>query len=191
LRRQLHVKREWLVAHNMLPGKVFTYNSGFYGLSFLLRLMEIEHAGDDSAKATLTVEWDRSKWPSIYIPPPFQGPGGFKLGPRGIWRSRIVEVPYLMQDHKFVTQIAALAVKGDVHVTGYRVWASFDTGLTYQLSTQRLAGQHSAASMQRFAFNDRSVRFHLYGVGHDEIVVTQNPAINATTRCSCFIGEPK
>jgi hypothetical protein len=184
----LHVKREWLSAHNILPGKVFTYNSGFYGLSFLLRAMEIEHAGDDSAKATLTVEWDRSKWPSIYIPPPFQGPGGFKLGPRGIWRSRIVEVPYLLQDHKFVTQIAALAVKGDVHVTGYRVWASFDTGATYQL----LATTPGWAAYGRndFAFNEsENFGVSLYGVGQDEIVVTQNQADQRDDTLLIFVNN--
>jgi hypothetical protein len=183
----LHVKREWLTGHSMLPGKVFTYNSGFYGLSFLLRLMEIEYPADDSAKATINVEWDRSKWPSIYIPPPFQGPGGFKLGPRAIWRSRVTEVPYLMQDHKFVTQIATLAVKGDIHATGYRVWASFDAGQTYLLLDTTPGWSAFGRVNATFADTDHGFGFHLYGVGFDDIVVNQTPAEQADDTLLCFI----
>jgi hypothetical protein len=185
---QLHVKREWLTANNLLPGKVFTYNSGFYGLSFLLRLLEIEHAADDSGKATITVEWDRSKWPSIYVPPPFQGPGGFKLGPRAIWRSTVTEVPYLLQDHRFVTQIAPLAAKGDVHVTGFRIWASFDSGSTYQL----LATTPGWAAYGRveFAFlpTDTGFGFRPYGPDWDEIIVGQTIAQQSDDTLLCFIG---
>src|SRR4030095_14833108 len=115
-RGTLEVKREWITNNNILPGWVFTYNSGFYGLSFLMRLLEIEYGSDDSAKATLTVEWERSKWPSIYVPPGFEGPGGFELGPRALWVSVLTEVTYIMTDPDFVTQVAPLAVRGNVEV---------------------------------------------------------------------------
>ena len=96
------------------------------GISFLLRLLEVEYAADKDAAATLTVEWERSKWPSLYIPPAFQGPGGFVIGPRAIWQSRITEVPYLLLDQKFDTQVVVLATRGNVEVQGYRIWFTLD-----------------------------------------------------------------
>src|SRR5215470_13580525 len=94
----LTVKREWLTNNGLLPGVVFTYSSAFYGLSFLMRLQEIEYPADNAAEAALTVEWERSKWPAIYLPPGFQGPGGFVSGPRAIWYASMSEVPYLLAD---------------------------------------------------------------------------------------------
>lgn len=189
-RGDLTVKREWLTNNNMLPGKVFTYNSGFYGLSFLMRLLEVEHASDNSASAVMTVEWERSKWPSLYVPPGFQGPGGFVLGPRAIWRSRITEVPYLLADQKFDTQVVCLAVRGNVEVQGYRIHISLDGGTTYDIvpaasstssfaSFGRLFSQMSATLQQSV--------FHLYGCDLDE-VVSQTLAEQRDDNLLLFIG---
>ncbi len=170
----LHVKREWLTANNMLPGKIFLYASGFYRLQFYLRLLEIEYAADNSAKASITVEWERSIWPSLYIPPAFRGPGGILLGPRPIWQARITEVPYLLLDHRFATQIAALAVKGNVEVRGFRVWASFDSGDTYTLLKDN--NQFAAFGILYASFSPgvNVAWFTLYGIGFEDTVVTQN-----------------
>lgn len=171
----LDVKREFLTAHNLLPGKTITYNSAFYGLSFLLRINQIEYPADRDAKATLSVEWDRAKWPSLYIPPGFQGPGGFILGPRGIWQSRITEIPYLLLDKKFLTQIVPLAIKGNHETTGFRVWASFDNGANY----------HDLSNSNNFGFfgrvnaaigtTDPGVGVNMFGIGQDNLA-TQNTA---------------
>jgi hypothetical protein len=187
----LTVKREWLTKNSMLPGKIFEYDSGFYDLSFLLRLQEIEYGADSAAQATLSVEWERSKWPSLYIPPPFQGPGGFVIGPRGIYRSRITEVPYLLADHKFVTQIVPLAVRGDVTTQSYRVWASFDGGAVYQLvpddaSTSSFPAYGTLNSGGITTGNSGWVQFFLYGVGLDS-VISKTAAQQADDTLLCFI----
>jgi len=174
----LTVKREWLTNHSILPGNVITYNSGFYDLSFLLRVDEIEHAADDKASAKMTVEWDRSKWPSLYIPPGFQGPGGFVIGPRAIWQSRITEVPYLMANHAFETQVVPLAIRANQEVHGFRTWISLDGGTTYQIvpndsSTSSFCayGRLSLA----LAIQATGMWFHVYGVDLGDIV-TQTDA---------------
>jgi hypothetical protein len=177
-RGDLRVKREWLTKHNMQPGEVFTYNSGFYGLSFLLRLLELEHAADSAADATITVEWERSKWPSLYIPPPFQGPGGFETGPRAIWKSKVTEVPYVMEDQRFDTQVVTLAVRGNVEVQGYRTWLSVDGGATYQIIPNDASTNAFAIYGRTYGGigdKDGGVGFNLYGIGLDEIV-SQTPA---------------
>src|SRR4030095_4768613 len=177
-RGTLEVKREWITNNNILPGWVFTYNSGFYGLSFLMRLLEIEYGSDDSAKATLTVEWERSKWPSIYVPPGFEGPGGFELGPRALWVSVLTEVTYIMTDPDFVTQVVPLAVRGNVEVQGFRTWLSFDNGATYDLfppdgSTSQFGSL--GILYANIGAADSSFQAHLYGIDLDEIV-TQTPS---------------
>jgi hypothetical protein len=174
----LTVKREWIETNALLPGMIFWFDSGFYGLSFLMRLLEVEHAADASASAVMTVEWERSKWPSLYVPPGLQGPGGFVLGPRAIWRSSITEVPYLLLDQRFDTQIVAHAVKGNVEVMGYRVWVSLDGGSTYQCIPT--SGSNSSFSYfgrvgQAIPLNGTAMWVTLFGVGHDEIV-SQTPA---------------
>jgi hypothetical protein len=186
---QLPVKREWLEHNGMLPGKLFTYDSAWYGWSIAMRLLEIEYPSDNSSKAILTVSWETAIWPSIYIPPPFQGPGGFVLGPRGIWQSRVTEVPYLLQDHRFLTQIACLAVKGNVETIGYRIWASFDGGATYQ----DLSNTNDFAAFGRLNLPmiSSSVAFWatLYGAGQDQ-VVTQTPGQQSDDTYLAFIdGE--
>lgn len=185
-RGTLVVKREWL--GNKLPGDVFLYQSGFYQLQFYLRLLQVEHASDDSASATLTVEWERAVWPSLFIPDPFQGPGGFTLGPRAIWIARITEVPYLLQDHRFLTQIAALAIRGNIEVIGFRVWASFDAGLTYQILATEQTRSFAAFGLVYAAFGPTvgGCWCRLYGVALDE-VVTQTPAQQANDTLLCFI----
>jgi len=183
---QLHVKREWLETNAMLPGMVFTYDSAFYSLAIAMRLLEIEYPADNSAKASLTVQWESAIWPSLYIAPPFPSPGGFTLGPRAIWASRITEVPYLLQDHRFVTQIVPLAVKGNVEVIGYRVWASFDNGATYQ----DLSNSNEFAAFGRLTLDLSSASYslwaNLYGVGSDQ-VVSQLPAQLSDDTLLCFI----
>jgi len=185
----LTVKREWLTDNGMLPGKLFTYNSGFYNLSFLLRLQEVEYQADTSAKAVLTVEWDRSKWPSIYHPPGFQGPGGFVLGPRAIWQSRIVEVPYLKADQKYDTQLIALAVRGNVEVQSFRTWISFDSGTTYQ----QVPNDESSSSFAYFGRLSHAIGtgetgfgVYLFGIGHD-LIVSQTDAQWADDNLLCFV----
>ena len=169
----LTVKREWLTNNSMLPGMVFTYNSAFYGLSFLMRLLEIEHAADSSAEAKLSVQWEQSKWPSLYKPPGFQGPGGFILGPRAIWKSRITEVPYLLADQNFDTQLIFLAVRGNVEVQGFRIWVSLDGGSTYDIvpndsSTSAFASYGKLDT--QISISIQSATFYLYGIDLDEVV---------------------
>src|SRR5215471_9281856 len=174
----LKVKREWLTNNALLPGMVIEYDSGFYGLSFLLRLQEVEHSADNSASAALTVEWERSKWPSLYTPPGFQGPGGFVIGPRAVWKSKIIEVPYLLADQKFDTQILPLAVRANNEVEGFRVWISFDGGGTYVLVPNDASTSSFASFGRTFGAigpTDGGVGFYLYGVDLDR-VVSQTPA---------------
>ena len=185
----LTVKREWLTNNNILPGQLFTYNSGFYGLSFLVRLTEVEYQADSSAKAVMTVEWDRSKWPSIYHPPGFQGPGGFVLGPRAIWQSRIMEVPYLKADQKFDTQVIPLAVRGNVEVQSFRTWVSFDSGTTYQL----VPNDESSSSFAYFGRLSHAIGtgetgfgIYLFGIGLD-LIVSQTDAQWADDNLLCFV----
>ena len=173
----LTVKREWLTNNQMLAGTVFTYSSAFYGLSFFMRLYEIEYPSDNAAEATLTVEWERSKWPAIYLAPGVHGPGGFISGPRAIFQSQMSEIPYLLADHAFLTQLVPFAVRGNVDVQGYRIWISFDGGSTYQIVP-------SSASTSMFGsmglvntavlVGDTTILTNLYGVDLDE-VVTQTP----------------
>jgi hypothetical protein len=194
----LHVKREWLTTNSMVAGKVFTYNSVFYGpspglgLSFLMRLLEVAYPKDDSAEATLTVEWERSKWPSIFVPQPFQGPGGFVLGPRAIWQSKITEVPYLLLDQKFDTQVVILATRGNVEVQGYRIWFTLDPdpNPVYQLvpddsSTSSFASYGRLTALMS-ATNGRA-DFNLFGIDLDE-VVSQTPAEQQDDNLLLFVG---
>ena len=174
----LTVKREWVATNQVLPGTVITYNSGFYDLSFLLRVHEIEYASDSTASAKLSVEWDRSKWPSLYVPPPFQGPGGFVLGPRAIWKSRLMEVPYLLKDKAFSTQVVPLAVRANQEVAGFRNWMSLDAGVTYQeLPNEASTSSFSAYGTLRYAITAtaQGMWFFLYGVDLD-LVVSQTQA---------------
>ena len=174
----LTVKREWLTNNAVLPGVVFTYSSAFYGLSFLMRLQEIEYPADNAAEAALTVEWERSKWPAMFIPPGFQGPGGFVSGPRAIWKSGMNEIPYLLADHQFVTQLVPFAVRGNVEVQGYRIWVSLDGGSTYQVMP-------SAASTSQFGSfglvasavgtGDATISTNLYGIDLDDVVSQTSP----------------
>jgi hypothetical protein len=185
----LTVKREWLTAHAMLPGKLFWFDSGFYGLSFLVRLLEVEHQADNSASAIMTVEWERSKWPSLYVPPPFQGPGGFVLGPRAIWQLRVAEVPYLMEDQRYDTQIITLAVRGNVEVQGYRTWVSFDGGNTYQiLPSDSSSGSFASFGRTFGAMGDHGggMGFYLFGIDLDK-VVSQTDAQWKDDNLLCFI----
>jgi hypothetical protein len=182
----LHVKREWLSNNNVLPGQIITYNSAFYALSFLLRLDQVEYPADKDAKATLTVEWDRSKWPSLYIAPGFQGPGGFVMGPRAVWKLRITEVPYLLHDKKFLTQVVCLGVKGNYELAGFRVWASFDGGQTYQdLANSNHFGYYGKTDAA-FADTGGAVTMRFYGVALDQIE-TQTPAQQNDDTLLCFI----
>jgi hypothetical protein len=187
----LTVKREWLTRNSVLPGQVFTYNSGFYELSFLLRLLEVEYAADNSAQATLTVEWERSKWPSLFIPPPFQGPGGPVIGPRAIWKSRIAEVPYVMEDQRFDTQVITLAVRGNVESQGYRTWVSLDDGATYQIMPNDASTNSFAAYGRTYGAvgdSDTGIGFNLYGIGLDK-VVSQTAAQWKDDNLLMFIGN--
>jgi hypothetical protein len=188
---ELTVKREWLDNNNMLPGLVFTYNSAFYGLSFLMRLLEVEHEADKSAEAKLSVQWEQSQWPGLYHPPAFQGPGGFILGPRAIWKSRITEVPYLLADQKFDTQLICLAVRGNVEVQGYRIWISMDGGSTYDI----VPNDASTSAFASFARLDTALSnivqqatFYLYGIDQDE-VVSQTDAEMHDDNLLCFIDQ--
>jgi hypothetical protein len=184
---QLVVKREWLTNNHILPGNVFLYNSAYYSLSFYLRLLEVEHDADSSAKATMTVQLERAKWPSLYIPPGFQGPGGFVLGPRAIWESRVTEVPYLLTNHAFLTQIVCLAVQGNVEVMGYRIWASFDNGATYDC----LANTNNFGAFGILAYalgaGTNSGWFYVYGPNHDQIVQSQTNTQGLDDTLLCFI----
>jgi len=185
----LHVRREWLDNNNALPGSVFFYESAFYGLQWYMRLLEVEHAADNSAVATMTVEWERSVWPSLYIPPGFQGPGGFVMGPRAIWNSRVVEVPYTLLDKKFLTQIACLSIKGNVEVIGYRIWASFDNGATYQcLSSSNNFGAFGVLAADTGTAST-SAWWNIYGPNHDEIVLPQTVAQVNDDTLLCFVGN--
>lgn len=192
-RGELTVKREFLKDNALLPGMIFWFDSGFYGLSFLMRFLELEHAADSSPSATMTVEWERSKWPSLYVPPPFQGPGGFVLGPRAIWQSRITEIPYLLLDEKFDTQVVVHAVRQNVEVQGYRVWVSFDNGATYQMVP-------NASSTSAFSYFGRlgpgaigtaetGMGFTLFGVGLDEVVSQTNAQWNDDNLLAFIDGE--
>lgn len=186
----LTVKREWLTNNQLLPGVVFTYSSAFYGLSFLMRLQEIEYSADNAAEASLTVEWERSKWPAIYLPPGFQGPGGFVSGPRPIWQSQMSEIPYLLADHKFVTQLVPFAVRGNVEVQGYRIWISFDGGSTYQVVPNAAStSQFGSMGLVNVAVltTDTTIRCNLYGIDLDE-VVTQTPADQSNDNLLILIG---
>jgi len=188
-RGTLTVRREWLTNNAVLVGMVIQYNSGFYGLSFYLRVLEIEYPADNAAQAIMTVEWERSKWPSIYIPPPFVGPGGFVLGPRSIWQSRITEIPYILQDHRFETQLIALAVRGNVEVQGYRTWISLDSGSTYQVMPD--ASSTSAFSAfgrltTSLTDTDTTVYFSLYGIDLDS-VVSQTAAQQSDDNLMLFV----
>jgi hypothetical protein len=169
----LTVKREWLSTNNILPGTVIEYNSAFYGLTFWLRVLEIEYAADNAASAKISVDWERSKWPSLYVPPGFEGPGGFFTGPRELYKSKIIEVPYLMADRRFATQVLALAVRGNIEVHGMRIWASFDGGTSYQ----QLPDSASNSSFCAYGVNDAAIgtadttfSFQGYGIDQDTIV---------------------
>jgi hypothetical protein len=174
----LTIKREWLTNNQVLPGIVFTYNSSFYGLSFFMRLYEIEYPADKAAEAVLTVEWERSKWPAIYLAPGVHGPGGFVSGPRAVFQSQMSEIPYLLADHAFLTQLVPFAVRGNVEVQGYRIWISFDGGNTYQIvpnaSSTSMFGSMGLVNTAVGA-TDTTILTNLYGVDLDE-VVTQTPA---------------
>jgi hypothetical protein len=190
-RGTLDVKREWISNNSLLPGVVFTYDSAFYGLAFLLRLLEIEYAADDSAKAVMTVEWERSKWPAVYIPPGFQGPGGFHIGPRAIWISGMGEVPYLLADQKFDTQLLPAAVRGNVEVQGFRIWLSFDGGATYQLMpNEQSTSQFASYGRVQTAITagNTGVMCNLYGIDLDD-VVSQTAAQQADDNLLVFIGS--
>jgi hypothetical protein len=184
----LNVKREWLDANNLLPGQVFEFDSGFYTRSFLCRLLEIEYPADNGSKAALNVEVDRSRWPSLYIPPPFQGPPPILTGPRALYFARITEVPYLMQDHRFQTQVTALAIKGNVEVIGYRVWVSFDGGLTYSIAS--VTDRFSVFGVLPVAIGTLHTTFlaYLYGAGLDE-VVSQTLEQTLDDTLLCFIDD--
>lgn len=187
----LKVKREWLTDHSLLPGKVITYNSGFYGLSFLLRLLDIEHAADTDASATITVEWERSKWPTIFTPPAFQGPGGFVLGPRAIWKSSIREVPYLIADGKFDTQVIPLAVRGNVEVQGFRTWISLDGGSTYEVVPESSSSSAFCSFGRLYAaitVQNANFGFYLYGIDLDEVVSQDDTQWN-NDNLLCFIDS--
>jgi hypothetical protein len=183
----LVVKRDWVNAHNVLPGRIIELDSSFYGYSFFCRVLKRENDGDESAKSTLTVEVDRSSWPQLYTGTPYPLPGDFQIGPRAIWRSSLVEVPYLMQDHRFVTQIAPLAIRGNAATVGFRIWASFDNGGTYNL----LSTTRGWAGFGRTTTNLDTTRdfvyAHLYGVALDD-VVTQTPAEQADDNLIAVMG---
>jgi len=187
----LTVKREWLTNNSILPGVVFTYSSAFYGLSFLMRLNEIEYAADNTAEAALTVEWERSKWPAIFLPLGFQGSGGFVSGPRAIWQKQMSEVPYLLADHKFLTQLVPFAVRGNVEVQGFRIWISFDGGATYQvLPNAASTSQFGSFGLVNTAVltTDTHILTNLYGIDLDD-VVTQNAAQQADDTLLILIGS--
>jgi len=170
---ELTVRREWLTNNSILPGTVITYNSGFYGLTFMLRVDDIEYEADNAAEAKLTVEWERSKWPGVYYPPGFQGPGGFFTGPRALYKTKIMEVPYLLADQKFATQVVCLAVRGNVEVHGMRIWASFDGGTSYQQlpdasSTSTFAAYGTLTATIGPA--NTSLFYSAYGIDQDDVV---------------------
>jgi len=190
MRGTLTVKREWLTNNNILPGVVFTYSSGFYGLSFLMRLYEIEYSADNTAEAALTVEWERSKWPAIYLPPGFQGPGGLFTGARAIWKSQMFEIPYLLADHKFVTQLIPFAVRGNVEVQGFRIWVSFDGGSTYDIMPNAAStSQFGSMGLINTAVlaTDTTILVNLYGIDLDD-VVTQTPSQQLDDTLLVIIG---
>ena len=142
-----------------------------------MRLLEIEYPADKDAAAKMTVEWEHSKWPSLYNAPGFQGPGGFVLGPRGIWQSRITEVPYLLADQKFDTQVIALAVRGNVEVQGFHVWISFDGGSTYSVfpTQSSTSGFASYGKLTVATGTAQRADFNLFGIDLD-LVVSQSPS---------------
>jgi hypothetical protein len=187
----LTVKREWLTNNQILPGLVFTYNSAFYGLSFFMRLYEIEYPADKAAEAVLTVEWERSKWPAIYLAPGVHGPGGFVSGPRAIWQSQMSEIPYLLADHKFLTQLVPFAVRGNVEVQGFRVWVSFDGGATYQIvptsSSTSMFGSMGLVNTAVLA-TDTTILTNLYGIDLD-LVVSQTPAQQLDDTLLLLVGS--
>jgi len=186
----LTVKREWLTNNAMLAGTVFTYNSSFYGLSFLMRLYEIEYPADKAAEATLTVEWERGQWPAMYLAPGVHGPGGFVSGPRAIFQSQMSEIPYILADHAFLTQLVPFAVRGNVDVQGYRIWVSFDGGQTYQVlpnaASTSMFGSMGLVNTAVLA-TDTTILTNLYGVDLDE-VISQNAAQQNNDTLLCLIA---
>jgi len=187
----LTAKREWVTNNSVLPGVVFLYNSAFYGLSFYMRCYEIEYAADNAAEAALTVEWERSKWPQIYHPPGFQGPGGFVVGPRPIWQSQMSEVPYVLADKKFATQLVPFAVRGNYEVQGYRIWISFDGGATFQIvPTATSTSQFGQMGLVQTAVlaTDTTIKANLYGIDLDDIV-TQTAAQQADDNLILIMGS--
>jgi hypothetical protein len=188
----LTVKREWLTNNSILPGVVFTYTSTFYGLSFLMRLYEIEYQADKDAAATLTVEWERGKWPGIYLPQGLQGPGGFVTGPRAIWQSFMTEVPYLLADHAFQTQLVPFAVRGDVTVQGFRIWISFDGGSTYQIvPNSSSTSQFGSMGLVQTSVgaSDTVIACNLYGIDLDDVVSQTDAAQQDDTLLLIMGGE--
>jgi hypothetical protein len=190
-RGDLTVKREWLSNNGILPGVVISYNSGFYGLSFWLRVLEIEYAADNAASAKMTVDWERSKWPGVYVPPGFQGPGGFFTGPRALLLSVVGELPYNLGGREFVTQVVALAVRGNVEVHGYRIWASFDSGVTYQqLPDSASTSGFASLGYVTIDFGAAAADFWFMGYGIDQdTVVSQTPGQQADDNLLCFMGN--
>jgi hypothetical protein len=193
----LTVKREWLTNNSILPGVVFRYLSAFYGLDFLMRLQEIEYEADTAASAKLSVVWERSKWPALYVPAGLQGPGGFILGPRALWQTRITEVPYLLADQKFDTQLITLAVRGNVEVQGYRTWISTNAPAfdIYNMVPDE-ASTSAFASFGKLAANiiappnqNTTVYINFFGIDQDEIVSMTHAEQNDDTLLLFVQGE--
>ncbi len=197
----LPVKREWLDnAKNVsgavlgaLPGDRFMWNSASKGFSFCLRLNKLKRLKDSSGEAELTVENERSVWPTRYIPPSQADGGDFHVSAEPITNAIIVSLPYGLRDDTAKIELAVLAQRPRVEMQRFNVWFSPD-GVTYNL----ISGHNQFGVYGTLAYDypvtsgiydttGGGMQAYLYGPGLEEIV-SQTPAQRENNNLLAFVG---
>lgn len=122
----VQIKRERAKALGLnYPGALFTLNWATRSLSIVMRVMKVTWPAAGDGIATLTVQSERSLWPSLYHQPPAPTPGNFVVTVPAIVNARVFELPSGLKDSSEV-QIAVLAQRPSANVIGFRTHVSVD-----------------------------------------------------------------
>ncbi|MBA2585692.1 MAG: hypothetical protein H0U99_04335 [Chthoniobacterales bacterium] len=190
---EMAVKREWLDAHNALPGDRFIWNSASRNFAIALRLNRLKRLKDSSGQAMLTVENERSLWPTLYIPAAIDTPGDFHSEPPAIVNYRVVPLPPLLRTSPSI-QIAVMAQRSSVDVVGFRTWVS-PNGTAYDLAAEKdsfaVYGELANFYTSTTANPDTTAgaQIFLFGVDLDTVVAQSDQARDDDTLLLFIDGE--
>ena len=96
------------------------------GEEIVVRVLECEYPGDEGPFfCTLTLELERSIWPTVFVQPPPGKIDNFKVGIPNIVNHKLVELPSGLKK-TIDLQIAILAQRPAKSVVGFHVWDSTD-----------------------------------------------------------------